>query len=537
MQSIKRNKWMMAIVGILLIMGLAACSNNEANTSNTGNEEEDAGEPVVSETLKVAYASDPDTLDWSYTGASPTRDVAWHIFEMLFALDNDFAIQPMLAESYEVNEDRTLYTIKVREGVKFHDGSVLTAEDVVASIERWGKISSVGKTTFTHIESVTATSENEVQVKLLEPYNSLLADFAAPKSALMIIPAKVAEAAGEQPLKPEHLIGNGPYAFEKWDRGQEIVVKKFADYSAREEEDWGGLTGKKTAYFNEIKFMIVKDPQVILNGLKTGLYDYGQSIPTDLNEVVASTPNVDPVTYMNGYSTITPDKSEAPFNDIKVRQALNHALDKKVIAEATYGSEEFYQLDGALFVPKQVELYSDKGSDDYLAYDKELAKKLLEESSYNGETLKVVYSSNSEEYNKIAQVAKQQLEEVGFKVELISYEWATYLEKWGDPANWDLVVIGWSTRFSPNELGMLVPNIQSSGWYESPRWSDLIAQWGEAETEEQQKEILTEMNQTVNDELPFIKIANLTTLDIKTNKIKNYENWLGQRFWNTWKAE
>ncbi|MDV2583578.1 ABC transporter substrate-binding protein, partial [Alkalibacillus haloalkaliphilus] len=90
--------------------------------------------------------------------------------------------------------------------------------------------------------------------------------------------------------------------------------------------------GKKTAHFDKIEFQIVKDSQVMLNGLKTGLYDYAQNIPADLYDVVSSTPNIDPVTYINGYSTMTPDKSEASFNDLKVRQALNYALDKQAIA-------------------------------------------------------------------------------------------------------------------------------------------------------------------------------------------------------------
>lgn len=533
----KNYKVLVAMIGLLLILGLVGCGNDKVKTGDKVSGVHDEGEPIEGGTLKVAYASDPDTIDWSITGATSTRDVAWHIFEMLFALDKNYAVKPMLAEDYEVSEDRMLYTVKVRDGVNFHNGDVLTAEDVVASIERWRKVSSVGKITDSYIESVTATSDLELEIQLNQPYNALLADLAAPKTALLIIPAEVAEKAGEQPLLSEHLIGTGPYQFDKWERGQEILLTKFSDYSAREETDWGGLTGKKTAHFDELKFMIVKDSQVMINGLKTGLYDYAQNIPTDLYEVIEATPNIDPVTYLNGYSTITPDKSEAPFDDLKVRQALNHALDKEAIAKATYGAEEFYSLDGALFVPEQTELYSDKGSDQYLVYDKEKAKQLLEESSYNGETLKIMYSSNTEDYKKISQVVKQQLEEVGFNIELVSYEWATYLDKWRDSANWDLVVVGWSTRFSPNELGMLSIDTNSSGWYNSERWVDLLDQWGHAETAEQKKEVLTEMNQTVYDELPFLKIANITTLDIKSNQITEYDNWLGQRFWNTWKAE
>lgn len=525
------------VLCLLVIASLVGCSKDTTSkTAKTGGEES-AGEPTNGGLLKVAYQSEPDTLDWSYTGASPTRDIGWHIFETLFALDKNFAIKPMVAKDYKVSKDGLTYTMNLREGVHFHDGSTVTAKDAAASIDRWRKVSSVGKITGAYMDTVKAVNDKTVEIKLKKDYKPFIASMAAPKSALIVIPAKIANEAGEQPLKPEQLIGTGPYKFEKWDKGQKIILSKFKDYSARTETDWGGLTGKKTAHFDKIEFQIVKDSQVMLNGLKTGLYDYAQNIPADLYDVVSSTPNIDPVTYINGYSTMTPDKSEAPFNDLKVRQALNYALDKQAIAEATYGNKKFYSLDGALFDPEQTELYSKEGTDGYLAYDKEKAKKLLKESSYDGRTLKIIYSNNNENYKKISQIVKQQMEEVGFKVELVPYEWATFLDKWKDPKNWDLEVVGWSTRFAPSELGMLSLGTESSGWYKSDRWQDLLDQWGKAETKEQKKDILTKMNQTVYEELPFYKIANETSLDIKSHKLQEYDNWLGQRFWNTWKSK
>lgn len=269
-----------------------------------------------------------------------------------------------------------------------------------------------------------------------------------------------------------------------------------------------------------------------LNGLKTDLYDYAQAIPTDLYEVIETTPNTKAATYINGYSMLIPDKSEPPFNDLKVRQALQYALNKEEIAQSTYGNKEFYKMDGALFDPIQTELYTDKGTDSYLEYDKEKAKKLLEDSSYNNEPITIMYSNNNEWYKRISQMAEKQLEEVGFTVELEPYEWATYLEKWQDASNWDIVTIGYSTRFSPNELGFLVLDESSSGWYNSERWSKLMEQWGLAASSDERQQILAEMNQTVYDELPFIKIANETTLDIMSDEIQGYDSWIGPRFWN-----
>lgn len=520
----------------LLVVGLVGCGN-KTDSKNTAavNSTSDAAEKSGG-TIRVAFAADPESIDWMYTGASPTRDVGWHIFETLFALDQDYQSRPMIAEDYEISDDQTVYTISIRENVPFHDGSTVTAEDVIASIDRWQVVSGVGENASQYIEEVKEIDEYTIEVTLNQVYNSLLADFSAPKQALMIIPKEIAEEAGENPLEPTQLIGTGPYKFDKWDKGNEILLTKFADYAARD-EDWGGAAGEKIAYFDEIKFQIVKDPQVMINGLKTDLYDYAQSISPDLFEVIESSPNMEPITYINGYTIITPNKAKGPFDDLQVRQALNYALDKEKIAKSVYGNEEFYAFDGALFDPEQKDLYSSQGTDDYLVYDKEKAKSLLDSSNYNGEPITIMYSNNFERYEKTAEIAKQQLEEIGFKVELVSYEWATYLEKWGDPDNWDLVVIGWSTRFSPNELGMLGIGSSSSGFYESKRWEKLLDEWSNVDTEEEKQDVLAEMNQTVWDELPFVKMVNETTLDIKSDKVKEYESWVGPRFWNTYKSE
>src|SRR5690625_1574648 len=257
------------IFSISLVGVLIGCNAAGQTNSTGGGSEISNGEPVSGGTLKIAYSAEPDTIDWMYTGATATRDVGWHIFESLFALDKDYEVRPMIAEDLEISDDQTLYTITIRPDVNFHNGEVVTVEDVIASIERWRSISHVGQIANAFIESVEAIDDVTIEIQLNEVYNSLLDDFAAPKSALMIIPQAIAEEAGEQPLQPEQLVGTGPYEFKEWNKGHELILTKYDDYSAREEADWGGLTGEKVAYFDEIKFQIVKDPQVGMNGVKT----------------------------------------------------------------------------------------------------------------------------------------------------------------------------------------------------------------------------------------------------------------------------
>ncbi|MCA0972193.1 ABC transporter substrate-binding protein [Halobacillus litoralis] len=529
------KKLLFLLVSAVALFGLIGCSNSEgsANTESSGN---DSGEPVEGGELNVAISADPNTLDWMYTGESAARKIGWHIFEGLFALNQDYEAKPLLAESYEVSEDGQTYTINIREGVTFHNGDPVTAEDAVASLNRWLKVSSVGEITNEHVESVEAVDEHQLKIELNKAYTSLLSDLAAPKSSAVVIPKSIAEAAGEQPLTRDQLIGTGPFQFDSWKRGDEIVITKYEDYASKEGET-SGLTGAKTAYLDAVHFKVVKDPQVILNGLKTDLYDYGEGIPLDLYEVIETTPGIEAETSNNGYSILTTDKSEGPFEDIKVRQALNAALDKETIAKATYGNEDFYGLDGALFTPNQTAFYSGENIEDFSNYDPEKAKQLLEESGYNGETIRIIFANDYSDYKKIAEITEQQLEEVGFDVELESYEWATYLEKWGEPSNWDMVVISWSPFFSPNQAGMVGQDSNSSGWYNSEKWQSLISQWATAETEEEKQQILADLNGTLYEELPFEKIANVSNLDARSEDLKNYTSWYGPRFWNTWKAE
>src|SRR5699024_2376118 len=175
----------------------------------------------------IALAADPETLDWTYAGASATRDVGWHVCETLLALDDDYAIKPMIAEDYAVIEDGKEYTSHVREGGQFHDGTTVEAEDAIDSMERWRKISDVGRISDEYIDSIEEEDEFTFTIKLNEVYSSLLSDLAAPKSSMTVMPAAIAEEADEKPLEQDQFIGTGPYKFKEWDRGEEIVLERF----------------------------------------------------------------------------------------------------------------------------------------------------------------------------------------------------------------------------------------------------------------------------------------------------------------------
>lgn len=545
MLSMYRMKWwgIAALVSVMISMaGCSGASNqqtvnqpNQPGTAetqtNTGTPAAKAqGEPKKGGTIRVAVDADPPTLDWMSSPSSATTAVAYHLFEQLFTLDQNLTIKPMLAKDYKISEDKKTYTIQLREGVKFHDGSAMNAEDVVASMNRWGVLSGVGRTMFNKVQEVRANGEYTVEILLKEPYAPVLANMADPTQSLAVIPAEMAKQADKNPLEDHQVIGTGPYQFESWKRGQQIVLKRFDDYVSRE-EDWGGLTGKKVAYADKIQFHIVKDTQVRFSGLQTGQFDYAVRMPKDLFEAIKGSPGMKAITSRpDSWLTVVPDKSQPPFDDVRLRQAINYALDKDKIGQGTYGPKDFYEVDGSIFFPDQKDLYTTDGTEGYNVYNPEKAKELMKEAGYTGKTVKLIATNSFDDHNNAAQVLMHQLKEVGFNVELQYLEWATFLNQVNDPNNFDMFVTGFPPTY--DLTGVLWINPKFPGLYTSPKMSALVEQWSKTVDPGEQKRILGEVNKLTYEELPVIKFINEIGLEAMSDKLDGFQGWLSYRFWN-----
>lgn len=537
-----RKGWLSAVSIILVLGVMAGCSGNAGqesasqttqpagNSSGTKQTEVQDQQPKQGGTIKVAVDADPPTLDWMSSPASATTVIAYHMFEQLFSLDKDLSVKPMLAKDYTVSSDQKTYEIVLREGVKFHDGSTMNAEDVVASLKRWGALSGLGRHLFKKVADVKATGEYKVQIVLKEAYSPVINNLADPSQAMAVIPAEIAKAADKLPLENEQLIGTGPLKFDSWKRGQQITLKRFEDYTPRE-EDWGGLAGKKVAYADMVQFDIVKDAQVRLDGMRTGQYDYAVRIPKDYYDQLKDSTEMKPVvTKPDSWITVVPDKSEPPFNDVRLRQAINYAIDREKIGLATYGSPEFFERDGSIFFPDQKDLYTKEGTQPYEVFDPEKAKALMKEAGYKGEPIRLVATNSFDDHHNSAQVLMQELKDVGFNVDLQLYEWATFLNTVNTPSNFDLFVTGFPPVFDVTGLLWIDPSFP--GWYDSPKMVALVDQWSKTTDAAEQKRLLGDLNKTFYEELPVVKFINEIGLEAAGNKLQGFQSWLQPRFWN-----
>jgi len=183
--------------------------------------------PRTGGVFKAAMIGEPPSLDLHWTTAVITQQITWHVYESLFTYDKHYSPIPMLAESHAVADGGRRYTIKLRQGVKFHNGKEMTSADVVPSLKRWGKMATPGKAVFKAVEAVEAKGPYEVVIHLKEPSAALLDGLARPNNAAAIYPKEVIDAAGEQQVK--EFIGTGPYRFVEHKPDRHIKLARFKD--------------------------------------------------------------------------------------------------------------------------------------------------------------------------------------------------------------------------------------------------------------------------------------------------------------------
>src|SRR5437870_1434095 len=201
--------------------------------------------------LKVGNLGEPPSLDAHWTTASITETLTNHIYEGLYSLDSSNRPIPMLAESHTVSKDGLVYTFKLRQGVKFHNGKEMTSEDVVASLARWGKQSIYGKALFAQVAEWKALDKYTAEMKLKEKSAIVLISLAVPNNFGAIYPKEIAEKFAPE-VKATEYVGTGPFKLAEWKPDQYIRMVRFDDYKSRTEKP-NGYGGGKTAYVDEIR--------------------------------------------------------------------------------------------------------------------------------------------------------------------------------------------------------------------------------------------------------------------------------------------
>ncbi|MTD26678.1 glutathione ABC transporter substrate-binding protein GsiB [Erwinia sp. J316] len=355
--------------------------------------------------VTIAVASNFTTLDPYDANDTLSQAVAKSFYQGLFGFDKEMKLENVLAESYQASPDGLIYTIKLKSGVKFQDGTPFNAAAVKANLDRASNPDNHLKryNLFKTIASTEAVDDNTVKITLKQPFSAFINTLASPAAA-MISPDALKKYGKDIGFHP---VGTGPYEFVTWNQTDFVKVKKFAGY-------W------KPGYpkLDSITWRPVVDNNTRSAMLQTGEANFAFPIPFEQAKLLEKNSKLDLVTspsIMQRY--ISFNVTQKPFDNPKVREAINYAINRQALAKVAFAG---YATPATGIVPPSIQY-----SQSYPApeYNPAKARELLKEAGYpNGFTTALWSSHNHSTAQKVLQFTQQQLAQVGIKVELTAMD-------------------------------------------------------------------------------------------------------------------
>jgi peptide/nickel transport system substrate-binding protein len=478
-------------------------------------------------TLKVATIGEPPNLDVMTMPADLVTMIGQHVFEQLFAFDEKFDVRPMLADSYQLSADNLTYTIKLRRGVRFHNGQEMTSADVLASLDRWQKVSSRGKIASLSIDGVTAPDASTVVLKLKSPFAPMLAFLAFQNTAASIMPKAIIDKFGEKVVT--EYVGTGPYRFEDWRPDFRIRLSRYPGYAARSDAP-SGFAGRKTAYLDAVEYYPVTEVGARIAGVEVGDYQYGYYVSKEAYPRMSKNPTLKTFIISPGaWGWLIFNKKEGIAANQGVRQAALAAIDVEPILRAAYGLADFYQIE-ASYYPKGTAWYSTAGAKYYNQKNPALAKQLLAKAGYKNEPFRIICTKEYEYMYNIGLTAASQLKEAGFNIDLQVFDWATVLNRRGKPDMYDAFVTGHG--FVPDPSLITILSSQYPGWWDSPEKNELVRKFNSTTQPAARKQLWDQLQELIYTQVPVIRVGQEQTLDVASAKLVNMWPTIWPNFWN-----
>ncbi|MFO1162228.1 MAG: ABC transporter substrate-binding protein [Reyranellaceae bacterium] len=401
-------------------------------------------------------------LDPIWTTAYVTRDHGYMIYDTLFATDEKGAIRPQMVDKYEVSPDKTLWTFTLRDGLEWHDGQPVTAEDCVVSLKRWQARDAMGQKLNEFIADLKPVDAKTFTLKLKEPYGLVLDTLGKPSSTVpFMMPKRIAST---DPFKQiDSQVGSGPFIYVNAESkpGEKHVYVRNTKYKPRAEPA-SGLAGAKVAKVDRVEFIDMSDPTQQVNALIAGEIDMIENVPHDLLPLLKADKGVQTVNWnpLGQQFCIRFNHLTKPFDNLKIRQAALLCMRQEDYLKATVGEQQYYKVCTAAFVcgtPNGVEIQGDL----LTRPNFEKSKALLKEAGYDGTPVVLMQSTTLPVLTNTAPVTKALLEQGGFKVDMQSMDWQTVVTRRTkkDPADKG----GWSV-FHTYAIAADILNPISANW-------------------------------------------------------------------------
>jgi peptide/nickel transport system substrate-binding protein len=465
--------------------------------------------------LRVIPHADLKNLDPIWTTAYITRNHGYMVYDTLFALNRKLIPQPQMVDAYKLSADRKTYTFTLRAGLRWHDGTPVTAADCVASLQRWSKRDGMGQKLFDFVAEIKPVNERTFTMTLKEPYGLTLDSIGKISSNTpFMMPERLAKT--DAFTQVTEVVGSGPFKFvkEQYVPGSKVVYVKNPDYKPRPEPP-DMAAGGKVVKVDRVEWLYIPDPATAVAALKTGEVDYYEVPPVDLVAQMQADPNikVEIVDPLGTQGWMRPNHLWPPFNNPKARQALLWMTNQEDYMRAAVGDHKYWRVCGAYFMcgaPMETEV----GDQPLIKQDFNKARELMKEAGYKGEKVVVMDPTDVPLLHAATLVTVQDLRKIGVNVDVQAMDWSTLTSRRAEkksPAEggWNL----FHTYTTGADAASPVANIGVSGGCTEKAWfgwpcdkqlEELRDEWAKETNMAKKKKIAEELQRRAYEVVPYV---------------------------------
>jgi peptide/nickel transport system substrate-binding protein len=477
--------------------------------------------PAQQKVLRVVPDGDLKVLDPIFTTAGTTSSHGYMVYDVLFSEDSRFQPRPQMVESWTKSPDELTWTFRLRDGLVFHDGTPVKADDAVASLKRWGARIVGARILMQRIASVDAIGEREFVIRLKEKYPPLISTLANSDQPLFVM--RKAEANTDPNTAVTTVVGSGPFIFkqDEWRPGQRVVYVRNPSYRPRSELA-DGYAGGKVVRVDRVEWTYIPDAATAVQALIAGEVDIYELPPNDLLPLLERAPTVKlEVANRQGSSPILrPNHLIKPFDNPKVRQALLYAVDQSAVLAAITGSPDLGKPCWALFTCG-TPLETNVGLGDFArpTSNPQRARELLREAGYANERIVMMHPTDQPIVSAVVQVNAARLREAGFNVAVQTMDWATMISRRPtrahpdeDPKGWHIFHTWspgtfWGNPLVNNAIATPCDRTNWFGWPCDEALDSIRGEFVNANTDDKRREIAGRFQQRFYQVVPYVPLG------------------------------
>ena len=471
-------------------------------------------------TLRFVPTPDLNAIDPIFNANRATHTHAYLVFDTLYGLDKDFVARPQMVEGHTVENDGTLWTLRLREGLRFHDGTPVLARDAAASIRRFAARDGFGQSLMAVTSELSSPDDRTLRFRLTKPFPHLPVALAGSSPITpCIVPERLANTDPFRAM-PE-IVGSGPYRFvaAEFNMGARAAYERFAGYVPRDEGLASYKAGPKLTHFDRVEWQSLGDPATSAAALLRNEVDWLELAQPDLRSLLARDPGVTvEVTEPTGAIAVMRfNQLHPPFNNPDIRRAILGAIDQAEVMNAVSGTDPGFWHDGVGLFDPCSPLANAAGIEVLTApRDYGKVKRDLAAAGYRGERVVVLGAAGNSSIPLISQVGTEALRKAGLNVDAQVTDAGTMFRRWQNRETPDKG--GWNVVFSILD-GVVIatpvtnPAIRGDGksgwpgWPESPRFEALRDAWLDAGDLAAEKRIGQEMQLQLWKDVPYIPMG------------------------------